>query len=107
MRDEECQTSDEEPEAGSAQFVEEGEGTLDLLDFGDGDFVGDAVALDYADGVGQFLVTKLDALVTDVDGVPGAVDQLVLVDVNAVLLEGIDIDCVLANVGYRLRYCLL
>lgn len=53
MGDEEGHAGDEESEAGSVQLVEEGEGTLDLLDFGDGDFVEDAVTLDYAQGVGQ------------------------------------------------------
>ena len=47
---EEGHAGGEEPEAGSTKLVEEGEGTLDLLDFGDGDFVGDAVTLDYAEG---------------------------------------------------------
>ena len=37
----------EEPEAGSARIVEEGEGTLDLLDFGD--FVRYVVTLNYAE----------------------------------------------------------
>lgn len=60
---------DEEPEAGSEKLVEEGEGTLDLLDFGDGDFVGDAVTLNYAEGVGQFAIAKFEALVSDEDGV--------------------------------------
>lgn len=59
----------EEPEAGSTKLVEEGEGTLDLLDFGDGDFVGDAVTLDYAEGGGQFAIAKFDAHVSDEDGV--------------------------------------
>lgn len=66
---EEGHAGGEEPEAGSAKLVEEGEGTLDLLDFGDGDFVGDAVTLDYAEGVGQFAIAKFDTLVSDEDGV--------------------------------------
>ena len=66
---EEGQAGGEEPEAESAQFIVEGEGTLDLLDLGDGDFVWDAVTLDYAEGVGQFAKAKFDALVSDEDGV--------------------------------------
>lgn len=62
--------------------------------------------MDYADGVGQFAITEFDALISDIDGVARAIDEFVFVDVNAVLLEGIDIDCVLANVGYQLRYLL-
>lgn len=62
--------------------------------------------MDDADGVGQFAITEFDALITDIDGVTRAVDEFVLVDVNAVLLEGIDIDHVLANVGNQLRYLL-
>lgn len=106
MRDEDGHTGDEEPEAESAKLVEEGEGALDFLDFGDGDFIGDAVTLDYAEGVGQFAIAEFNALVTDVDGVARAIDELVLVYVNAVRLEGIDIDRVLANVRNQLRYLL-
>ena len=62
--------------------------------------------MDYADGVGQFAIAEFDALVTDVDGVARAIDELALVDVNTVLLEGIDIDRVLANVRNQLRYLL-
>ena len=87
-------------------LVEEGEGTGDLLNFGDGDFVRDAVTLDYAEGVGQFAIAEFDVLVMDVDCVARTIDEFVLVDVNAVLLIGIDIDCVLANVGNQLRYLL-
>ena len=57
---EEGQAGGEEPKAESAQFIEEGEGTLDLLDLGDGDFVGDAVTLDYAEGVGQSAIAESD-----------------------------------------------
>lgn len=62
--------------------------------------------MDYADGVGQFAIAEFDALITDIDGVTRAVDEFVLVDVNAVLLEGIDVNSVLANVGNQLRYLL-
>lgn len=99
-----CYAGGEEPEAGSAQFVEEGEGALVLLYFGDGDFVGDAVTLDYAEGVGQFAIAELDALVTNVDGVTGAVDEFVLVHIDAVELIVADVNSVMSDVGYHLRY---
>lgn len=41
------------PEAEMAQPIEEGEGSGDFLYFSDSDFVGDAVMLEYADGVSQ------------------------------------------------------
>lgn len=47
MGNEEGHAGSEEPEAETAKLVEEGEGTLDLLDFGD--FVRYAVTLNYAE----------------------------------------------------------
>lgn len=78
VRDEEGHAGDEEPEAGSAKFVEEGEGSGDLFYFGDGDFVGDAVTLDYADGIFEKLISVFDVCLFDEQCIPAAVSVLVL-----------------------------
>lgn len=91
MRDEEGHAGDEEPEAGSAKFVEEGEGTLNLLDFGNGDFVGDAVMTDFEldalDGVAKEFVSVFYIVLTDEYGVFTAVGVSILRYIDTVILH--------------------
>lgn len=58
--------------------MEEGEGSLDFLYFGDGDFVRDAATLDYAEGNSKFAIAESDIAPFDEQCVFASISNLFL-----------------------------
>ena len=63
------------------------EGSGDFFGLNYGHFVRDGVALDYLDGVAKKFVAVFHRDILDIDSVGTAVSELVLVDVDAVVLD--------------------
>lgn len=79
-------------------MVEPGEWTGVFLDGLDTDFVGNGVNTCFEDGVSQLLVSVFHRHIPDVDCVFGAINELVLIDVDAVVLLVRHIDGIDTNV---------
>ncbi len=68
-------------------MVEPSQGSCDLLGLYNGDFVRDGIALYDTDSITKEFITILDELVLDVECVTGTIYILVLIDIDAVVLD--------------------